>query len=205
MIQQKKMPLGQFFKLIMSTIGASIKEIVIISLLFSLPGMLLGSSNFITSFITLLSSTVGMLSIIVLIDSKRKGMEMKWIEATKVVLKNPFVPIMVFILRNMIVNMGYMIFPLLGQVVVIFLLAALPYAVLEQKNIVESMKLSFDMVKRNFVDVLLKKLIIMLVSNVVIMLVGGIFLNNFLASTFIILLNIILLIPDLILYYDLKA
>lgn len=205
MNQQNRMPLGQFFKLIMSTIGASIKEIVIISVLFSLPGMLLGSANFITSFIALLSSTIGMLSIIVLIDNKRKGTEIKWIEATKVVLKNPFIPIMVFILKNMVVNMGYMIFPLLGQIVVIFLLAALPYAVLEQKNIIESMKLSFNMVKKNFLDVLLKKLIIMLVINVFIMFVGGVFLNNIFASTFIILINIIMLIPDLVLYYDLKA
>lgn len=205
MIQQNKRPMGQFFKLIMSTIGASIKEIIIISIIFSLPGMLFGSSNFITSFVTLLSSTIGMLSVIVLIDSKRKGIELKWIEATKTVMKNPFVPIMVFIVKNMVVNLGYMVYPLLGQIVVIFLLAALPFAVLEGKNIMESIKLSFMMVKSNFLDVLLKKLIIMIVINVLIMLVGGVFLSNFFASTFIILVNIIMLIPDLILYYDLKA
>ena len=205
MIQQNKIPVGQFFKSIMSTIGTSIKEIIIISLIFSLPGMLLGSSNFITSFLTLLASTVGMLSIIVLVDNKRKGIKLKWFEAPKIVMKNPFVPIMVFIVKNMFVNLGYMVFPLLGQIIVIFLLAALPYAVLEQKNIIESFKLSFNMVKGNFLDVLLKKLIIIIVVNLFIMLVGGIFLSNFLASTFIILINILMLIPDLILYYDLKA
>lgn len=205
MIQAKKMPMGQFFKLIMSTIGASIKEIVLIALIFSLPGMLLGSSNFITSFITLLSTIVGMLSIIVLVDSKRKGINLKWIDATKTVMKNPLVPMMVFVLKNMFANLGYMIFPILGQIIVIFLLAALPFAMLEGKNVMESMKLSFEMVKRNFLDVLLKKLVVIVIINSIMMLVGGLFLSNFLASTFIILINIIMMIPDLILYYELKA
>lgn len=173
----KKLSVGQFLKAVFSIFIKNLGSIAIISILFAIPTLLGGNPIF--AFIGIFSLAISSIAIIRLANNFINGEKVSWLETVKSAFKNPVFPIGVFLIQNLAVSLGSSIFAPLGIVISLFFVIAMPCSIFENKNIIESIKESFILVKNNFLTVVLKQVILVFIINFITIILASILGQNF--------------------------
>lgn len=161
---RKKIPVGQFLKSVFNIFIKNIVDIAIISILFAIPA-LIGRGNTIFAVISIFSLGFSSISIIKLANNFINGKKMSWLETVKASFKNPIFPLGVFMIQNFAISLGSSIFAPAGIILSIFFIIAMQCAIFENRNVIESIKKSFLLVKNNFLDILLKQFVLIMLIN----------------------------------------
>ncbi|MGG5463217.1 hypothetical protein [Clostridium sp. B9] len=205
---RNKMSVGQFIKSTFNIIKSNLLDIVFISVLFAIPAILIGRIG-ILSFLSIFCSGFSAIAIIKLVNSFARGTKLTWVETIKESFKNPIFPLGVFIIQTFVVSFGSGIFAPLGIVLQVFFILAMQIAVVEDSTVVNSIKRSFDLIKNNFLDVLLKQFVLVMILNLITMALA-MFLNQSIPAIiiFTLILNIALsfnLVAGNVIYRDLST
>lgn len=162
----KKLSVSQFLKSAFSIFIKNLGVIAIISTLFAIPTML-GVANVIFAFIGIFTLGFSSIAIIKLVNNYTKGEKVSLVESIKSAFKNPIFPLGIFLIQNLLVSVGANIFAPLGIIISLFFVIAMQCAIFENKNIIDSIKKSFKLVKNNFLDVVLKQVTLVFIINFV--------------------------------------
>ncbi|WP_300348182.1 hypothetical protein [Clostridium sp.] len=161
---RKNMPAGQFIKTVFNTFSKNLLDIITITILFTIPSFL-GAGNPIISVISMLALGFFSIAIVKVTSSFTSGSKMKWIDAIKSSFKDPIFPLSVFMIQNFTISFGTRFFAPIGIVLSIFFVIAMQCCIFENKNTMDSIKKSFSVIKENFLDVLLKQMLLMIILN----------------------------------------
>lgn len=205
---KNKMSVGEFMKATFNIIKSNLVDIVFISILFAIPTMVVGRLGLL-SFLSIFCSGFSAIAIIKLVNNSAKGIKLTWIETIKESFKNPIFPLGVFIIQNFVVSFAAGIFAPLAIVLQVFFILAMQIAVVEGITVLNSIKKSFELVKNNFLDVLLKQFTLVILINLITMALAMFLNQSFIAIIiFTLILNIALsfnLVAGNVIYRNLNA
>lgn len=187
---RKNMPTGQFIKTVFNIFSKNLLDIVTITVLFTIPSFL-GSGNPIVAIISMLALGFSSIAIVKVTSSFTSGNKLKWMESIKASFKDPVFPLGVFMIQNFAISFGTRLFAPIGIVLSIFFVIAIQCCIFENKNTMDSIKKSFSIIKGNFLDVLLKQMVLMLILNFITMGIAMFLGRNIISIIFLsVVLNI---------------
>ena len=157
-----KMGIGDYLKTVFGLFVGNIKDIVLITLAVQLP--IIGISmiplpSLAYGLLGIVAQVIYIVSIIKLIDSRAKGKEISWIGAIKLVKENWIQSSGAIILQSFLMGLGMKII-IVPIIITVILAVSIPMGALQGKTMFESAIDSFNLVKGNILDVLLKLLIL---------------------------------------------
>lgn len=187
---RKNMPTGQFIKTVFNIFSKNLLDIVTITVLFTIPSFL-GSGNPIVAIISMLALGFSSIAIVKVTSSFTSGNKLKWMESIKASFKDPVFPLGVFMIQNFAISFGTRLFAPIGIVLSIFFVIAIQCCIFENKNTMDSIKKSFSIIKGNFLDILLKQMVLMLILNFITMGIAMFLGRNIISIIFLsVVLNI---------------
>lgn len=187
---RKNMPTGQFIKTVFNIFSKNLLDIVTITVLFTIPSFL-GVGNPIVAIISMFALGFSSIAIVKVTSSFTSGNKLTWMESIKASFKDPVFPLGVFMIQNFAISFGTRLFAPIGIVLSIFFVIAIQCCIFENKNTMDSIKKSFSIIKGNFLDILLKQMVLMLILNFVTMGVAMFLGQNIISMIFLsVVLNI---------------
>ena len=163
-----KMGIMDYLKTVFALFIGNIKDIFIITLAVQIP--ILGLSmlklpNFLYGILGIIAQVIYIVSIIKLIDSKAKGNPTNWLGAIKLVKENWIQSSGAIVFQSLLMGLGMKII-IVPVIITVILAVSIPMGALQGKTMFESAIDSFNLVKTNLIDVLLKLLILSAVTGV---------------------------------------
>lgn len=164
-----KMGIIDYLKAVIGLFAANIKDLALITLAIQIPLIMIAMvplPSIMFSLLGIVTQVIYIVSVIKLIDERAKGSRINWLQAIKLVKENWVQSSGAIILQSFLMSLGMNII-LVPVIITVILAVSIPMGALQGKTMFESAIDSFNLVKTNLFDVLIKLIVLSALTGVI--------------------------------------